>query len=265
VKRLVLTRPVAVAGRDIWGRRVGFMLEPTEAPGWFWRVGAADIPLTPNTLIHRRQRLTLAHGVARLHIVEHLLALRVIAGVDNLRIVSSGSWLPYDGSAEMFWRALEPALEEGTELALHAIDGNFLAGGDRPVAYSPTDSGGLEISATIDYPGLGATELRHCFPEQGKSMETIITTRAPGWPPGRRNIARAAACFGWPHLRNAIWPQEHPPAEALRLFARHRLLDIAGAVAVLCPPGGILSGRISSERAGHAQDVELVRALAAAR
>jgi UDP-3-O-acyl-N-acetylglucosamine deacetylase len=70
--------------------------------------------------------------------------------------------------------------------------------------------------------------------------------------------------LGWPHLGNAVWPQEYPPAEALRLFARHRLLDIAGAIAVLCPPGGIFAGRISSHRAGHAQDVELVRLLAAA-
>jgi UDP-3-O-acyl-N-acetylglucosamine deacetylase len=264
VKRLVLTRPVAIAGRDIWGRRVGLTLEPTEAPGWFWRVGAADIPLTPDTLVHRRQRLVLAHGAAKLHIVEHLLALRVIAGIDGVRIVSPGSWLPYDGSAEMFWHAMQPALEEGPELIPARIQGSFRAGQDRTVAYSGTEDGGLEVSVAIDYPGLGAIELQQHFPMRGAAAETIIATKAPGWPPGRRNIARAMACVSWPHLGNAVWPQEHPPATALELFARHRLLDIAGAVAVLCPPGGILAGRIVSERAGHAQDVELVRLLAAA-
>jgi UDP-3-O-acyl-N-acetylglucosamine deacetylase len=239
------------------------MLEPAEAPGWFWRVGAADIPLTPNILVHRRQRLVLAYGAAELHIVEHLLALRVVVGIDGVRIVSPASWLPYDGSAEMFWRALQPALEEGAELVPAAIQGSFSAGVDRRVAYSGTDANGLDVTVAIDYPGLGATELRQCFPMRGTAAATIIGTKAPGWPPGRRRIARAMACLGWPHLGNAVWPQEHPPAEALRLFARHRLLDIAGAVAMLCPPGGILAGHIFSQCAGHAQDVELVRLLAA--
>jgi len=264
VKRLVLTRPVEIAGRDIWGRRVRLTLEPAGAPGWFWRVGSSDIPLTPDILVHRRQRLTLAYGAAELHIVEHLLALRVVVGIDSVRIVSPASWLPYDGSAEMFWRALQPALEKGDELASARIRGSFSAGGDRRVAYSETEGEGLEVSVAIDYPGLGATELQQHFPACGASMEAIIATKAPGWPPSRRNIARAMACIGWPHLGNAVWPQEQPPAETLGLFARHRLLDIAGAVAVLCPPGGILTGRIASERAGHAQDVELVRLLAAA-
>jgi UDP-3-O-acyl-N-acetylglucosamine deacetylase len=262
VKRLVLTQPVVVAGRDIWGRRVRLTLEPAGTPGWFWRVGASDIPLTPDVLVHRRQRLALAYGAAELHIVEHLLALRVIAGVDGVRIVSESSWLPYDGSAEMFWRALQPALAEGDDLVVARIEGSFLAGGDRPVAYRGVAGDSLEVSAAIDYPGLGAAELRQDFPAHGASRETIIATKAPGWPPGRRNIARAMACIGWPHLRNAVWPQEHPAMETLALFARHRLLDIAGAIAVLCPPGGILAGRIASERAGHAQDVELVGLLA---
>ncbi len=160
----MLTRPVAVAGRDIWGRRVRLALEPAAAPGWFWRVGGADIPLTPDILVHRRQRLTLAHGAAELHVVEHLLALRVIAGVDGVRIVCPASWLPYDGSAEMFWRALQPGLEEGDELVRAGIGGSFSAGGERPVAYSGTDGDGLEISVAIDYPGLGATELRRRLP-----------------------------------------------------------------------------------------------------
>jgi hypothetical protein len=264
VKRLVLTQPVAIAGRDIWGRRARLVLEPAGAAGWFWRVGGADVPLTPDVLVHRRQRLALAHDAAELHIVEHLLALRIVAGVDAVRIVSAGSWLPYDGSAEAFWRALQPALEEGADLVPATIEGSFSAGGERPIAYGGTVGGGLEVTVAIDYPGLGATELGQRFPVRDAAAETIIATKAPGWPPRRRGTARALACFGWPHLGNAVWPQEHPPAETLRLFAQHRLLDIAGAIAVLCPPGGILSGHILSRRAGHAQDVELVRLLAAA-
>lgn len=260
----MLSRPVTIAGRDIWGRHVRLALEPAEVPGWFWRVGAADIPLTPNILVHRRQRLVLAHGAAELHIVEHLLALRVVAGVDGVRIVSEASWLPYDGSAEMFWRALEPALVEGAELVPAKIEGAFSTGGDRCVAYSGADIGGLDVGVSIDYPGLGATQLQQRFPARGASMEAIIATKAPGWPPGRRNIVRPLSWIGWPHLGNAVWPQEHSPAETLGLFARHRLLDIAGAVAVLCPPGGILTGHISSHCGGHAQDVELVRLLTAA-
>ncbi len=260
----MLTRPVAVAGRDIWGRRVRLTLEPADAPGWFWRVGGTDIPLTPDILVHRRHRLTLAQGAAELHVVEHLLALRVIAGVDSVRIACPASWLPYDGSAEMFWRALRPALEEGDELFPAGIGGSFSAGGERPVTYTGAGGNILEIDVAIDYPGLGATELRRVFPARDAGAETIIATKAPGWPPGRRNIVRPLSWIGWPHLGNAVWPQDHPPAETLQLFARHRLLDIAGAIAVLCPPGGILTGRVTSERGGHAQDVELIRQLAAA-
>jgi hypothetical protein len=264
VKRLVLTRPVDVAGHDFWGRRASIRFEPAGVPGWFWRIGAEDVPLTPDVLAHRRQRLVLVHGGSELHIVEHLLALRVIAGVDGLRIVSPTAWVPFDGSAEMFWRALWPALEAGPDLVSRRIPGNFSAGGERPVAFSGDREEGLEMAVAIDYPGLGAIELEQSFPLQGAAAETIIATKAPGWPPHRRRLARLAACFGWPHLLHATWPQEQPPAETLNLFARHRFLDIAGAFAVLCPPGGIVTGRISSRRGGHAQDVELVRQLAAA-
>jgi hypothetical protein len=260
----VLTRPVLVAGRDIWGRRTQVVLEPAGTPGWFWRVGAEDISLNPDILVQRRHRLVLVHRRAALHIVEHLLALRVIIGVDGVRIVPKSSWLPYDGSAAMFWGALEPALAEGDDLVPARIAGDFSAGGERPVTYDGVATDALEINVAIDYPGLGATELSQCFPTRDAAAETIIATKAGGWPPGRRNIARAMAAIGWPHLGNAVWPQDYPPAEALQLFARHRLLDLAGAIAVLCPPGGILCGRISSSRAGHAQDVELVRLLAAA-
>ena len=260
----MLIRPATIAGRDIWGRRVKLTLEPANAPGWFWRVGDNDIALTPDILTYRRHRLILTHGAAELHVVEHLLALRVIVGVDAVRIVSSASWLPYDGSAEMFWRALQPALEEGDELVLGGISGRFSAGGNRPVAYHEAKGDGLEIDVALDYPGLGATELRRHFPARDANTETIIATKAPGWPPSRRNIVRPLSWIGWPHLGNAVWPQQHPPAETLRLFAQHRLLDIAGAIAALCPPGGILTGHIASERAGHAQDVELVRLLASA-
>jgi hypothetical protein len=263
VNRLVPTRPVTVVGRDFWGRRAGIVLEPSVAPGWFWRIGGADIPLTPDMLVHRRQRLNLAHDGAELHIVEHLLALRLIAGIDGVRIVSPGGWLPYDGSAEMFWRALQPVLEDGPELVRRSIPGCFTAGGERRVAFGEAD-GRFEARVVIDYPELGAATLQQEFPVRGALGDEIIATKAPGWPPTRRRLARLAACFGWPHYRDAVWPQEHSPAEALKLFARHRLIDLAGAFCVLCPPGGIVTGRVTSIGAGHAQDVALVRRLAAA-
>jgi UDP-3-O-acyl-N-acetylglucosamine deacetylase len=265
VKRLVLARPVVVSGHDIWGRRALVTLEPAGTPGWFWRVGSADIPLTPDVLVHRRQRLALAYGGAELHIVEHLLALRIIAGIDEVRIASPGSWLPYDGSAEMFWRTLRPAVDEGDELVSARIAGSFSTGESRRVAYSGTDGDGLDVAVAIDYPGLGATKVRRRFPTRDPTGERIIATKAPGWPPRRRAIVRPLSWIGWPHLANAVWPQEHSPATTLELFARHRLLDIAGAFAVLCPPGGMLTGSVTSQCAGHAQDVELVRLLAAAR
>lgn len=263
MKRLVPTRPVAIAGRDFWGRGARIVLEPSEAPGWFWRAGADDIPLTPDMLVHRRQRLNLAHGGRELHIVEHLLALRVVAGIDGVRIVSPGGWLPYDGSAEMFWRALRPVLTEGPELVSHSFAGSFATTGGRHVAFSEGGDA-LDVSVAIDYPGLGATALRQAFPARGAAVDAIVATKAPGWPPTRRRLARLASCLGWPHYRDATWPQEHSPAATLELFARHRLLDLAGAFAVLCPPGGIVTGRVTSASAGHAQDVELVRMLASA-
>ena len=159
MKRLVLTQPVEVAGHDFWGRRASIRFEPAGAPGWFWRAGAEDIPLTPDILVHRRQRLVLAHKGDELHIVEHLLALRVVAGIDGLRIVSPTAWVPFDGSAEMFWRALRPALEIGSELVSRRISGNFSAGGERPVAFSGDRDEGLAMTVAIDYPGLGAVEL----------------------------------------------------------------------------------------------------------
>ncbi len=260
MKRYVLREPIEIHGFDFWGRRVSVRLEPTGKPGWFWRVDGIDMPVDKRLVANKRNRITLVFGRRRLHVFEHLGALR-FSGLDGIRIVTSDSWLPYDGCADMYWKACSPHMEQAGELTPYAVRSPssvaMFEPFQRSVTLSPMPAYCLSVAIHIDYPGIGPHGESFSFP--GTRFAAVARVKTQGYPASRIHLAELLSLFGWPHRDNVIWPSEHDSRLVKRLFARHRALDVLGALSVLCPPGGILVGTYASWCAGHGQDVELVR------
>lgn len=257
--RYILTKPVDIHGTDFWGRPAFVRLEPTQRRGWYWHVNGLDVQITPELLETRKNRVILRWGDEQLHVFEHLGALR-LAGLDNIRIVSKTRWLPYDGSAAIFWNACEPHLSREGELVRYCVDtsvNEYEPNCKRWVTFMPLNAHTLIVRAFIEYPRLGHLCIERVLP--GDDIVSILRTPTQGWPPSRRWIAAVASVFGWPHKKHVVWPHEHDTETLKLLFARHRILDILGTLSVLCPAGGFLVGRFESYCGGHKHDVALAR------
>lgn len=257
--RYTLSDEVLVCGYDFWGRSTSVLFRPVDKPGWFWQTACGERVLIDHRIAQtKKNRIVLASGSERMHVYEHLGALRYL-GLDGILVVPETSWLPYDGSAALFLDACKPKFQRsGTMRFVHAAAA-FLANGNRHVSYEATRTCGMTIEVGIDYPGIGAEHATYHAPHT--SLQKVLRTKTQGWPPYRRYAAQIASAFGWPHADSIVWPQEHDPATTRRLFAKHRALDILGALSLVGPPGTLLAGTYYSVRGGHALDVSLLQML----
>lgn len=265
MKKIVLGKEVVVKGRDFFGRRTSVLLRPIKESGWYWQTPSNGIvPITPDLLLTKLRRVVLEYRGEKLEVFEHLGPLRFY-GLDNLLVAPESNWLPYDGSAGLFWKACRPYMLEVGKLSPFSIDPLSFSSGDKRLDYYSANTPQRElltVSVGIDYPRLGACTIRSTV--QHESFRELMCVKTQGWPRYYRPLAIAAGWCGWPHRHAAVWPQEHPAEVTLSLFSKHRLLDLLGALSVLCPPGHILSGNVNSYKAGHKEDAAFVRSLAEA-
>jgi UDP-3-O-acyl-N-acetylglucosamine deacetylase len=292
--RLRLTDPVLIEGTGPLGPasgKAGIWLRPTDEPGWFWKKkDGTKIPIDLNMVkeggfdVHPRHYLYFQDGKEKLLVVEHLLALRFL-GLDAVEIEvaeGAGDWVPYDGSAELYWQKIEKHLKYDGVLkpsVLHTSD-----------SYTTTDENGVErtvrldttnpknpefvVNVKIDYPRFGGAlpdgkqEITQRFPlHDPTAMLDVIQSRPLLQPAWLEPMLRMAYKGGiWPHFNQVLKQSEFDPNDPtpyLREVARHRMLDFLAALAMTMNAGEYLTGSASSERAGHATDVALLKKVAA--
>ena len=266
MERLVLARPVTVTGTDFSGRPAEMTIEPANRPGWFWKIqepngDTREVKLEPSLLRHKARRLVLCHEKHRLHVFEHLGALR-FTGLDGVRFSSKTPWLPYDGRAKLFWEMIQPHL---------VLDGAFPIRGLRAEKFERVDSNNgkglqaknkvhlrtgesLTVSVHIDYAEWGEKTLVRKFPTT--NVRDIFEARSLGNPAVLRRIAEV---LKWPHVENVLWTKGVHPDEIIDELLRHRMLDFLGALSVLPESGWFLTGTAKSSCANHGLDIKLVR------
>jgi UDP-3-O-acyl-N-acetylglucosamine deacetylase len=267
MRRLVLINPVRIRGHDFFGRRAEVILEPADEPGWFWRIAGEDVPIGPGLVHAERRCLALRRGKHTLHVFEHLGALRA-TGLDQVRIVAATSWLPYDGRAAMYWSALAGSIAEDGRLKpmsrrVHeCVSRND--GIPRRLAVNLGSAEALKVTVRVSYAKWGEYEITRTFPdEDAGSWKDIAAARPLARPSWLRGAARCAALLGWPHYDNVLWPQSVEPGTLLEELARHRILDLLGAIGTVPGPGEYLTGEIETDLADHAADVVLLQRLQA--
>lgn len=267
---LRLQESVSFEGMSFWNRPSHIVFSPNanrRDPRWYWRYSRFENPveITPAIADCSKRRVRLSCGAHVLEVFEHMGALRHLLG--GITIEGNG-WTPYHGSSAHYLDVLLAHCQEAdTVLPWYTIR--------EPIRWSYSSNRGgccpahtqlrpnyqrqLAISVTCNYRGLGSTteHFRFSSPESFKQVFGVPTQ---GWP--RRNfyLSRAATnILGWPHHDEIVWPQEHSAKETLRLFVRHRVLDILGTLSLLCADGQ-LALDVVSYCSGHLADLKAVKA-----
>lgn len=262
MKRMQLLpgKALFISGKDFFGNDSSVVLEHADQPGWYIHKNRKDIPITTHTLLYDLRRVVFESKGVRVNVVEHLLALRLLLGLDSIRIIPKSKWIPYgDSSARIFYDALTSHVKGRGGLVPHTVSDEVREIREKTgasILYRPGVKDTLSIRVRINYHGLGEHTESYSFP--GTDIERIAYARTQGWP-GYLWYGTWALPFLKQHRSNAVWPHDADPQTILKAYADHRVLDILGALSGLCPPGGTLVGEIESDCGGHSVDISLIR------
>ncbi len=221
------------------------------------------IPAAPESVSNSHYATTIGWNGTRIQTVEHLMAAAAGLGIDNLDVEVAGGEVPaLDGSARPFVALLASAgrTQQSAPRRPIAIPYPIRVGDERrwlEIVPSP----GFRITYTLhnDHPAIGRQELS-CVPTEKSFVEEFAPARTYGFLRDvglmRKNgLARGGS------LDNAIVVGKRGPLNGLRYpdeFVRHKILDLIGDLALLGRP---VIGHVSAFNAGHALNVELVRAI----
>jgi UDP-3-O-[3-hydroxymyristoyl] N-acetylglucosamine deacetylase len=223
----------------------------------------ARIPAAPESVSNSHYATTVGWNGTRIQTVEHLMAAAAGLGIDNLDVEVEGGEVPaLDGSARPFVSLLAAAgrAQQSAPRRPIAVPYPIRVGDERrwlEIAPAPA----LRITYTLqnDHPAIGRQELS-CVPTEKSFIEEFAPARTYGFLRDvgfmRKNgLARGGS------LDNAIVLGKRGPLNGLRFpdeFVRHKVLDLIGDLALLGRP---VVGHVSACNAGHALNLELVRAI----
>jgi UDP-3-O-[3-hydroxymyristoyl] N-acetylglucosamine deacetylase len=267
-----LRKDIEIGGIGVHsGKAVRLRLRPSDAGKIVFRrtdLAGAEIPLD----IERARSLsnTILEGDGfKVQTTEHLLATLWAAGIGSCLIELDADEIPImDGSAKPFVEAIEKAGTEEIESQFQAFRITQVAtvvDKDAWIRFEPAggeDKDNLTLSYTISY--------------DHSKIGTQSRTFSLAWPEFAREIAPART-FGF--LKDVEWFRRqglaagtsyentivlgdseivNPPLRFPDEFVRHKLLDLAGDLALLGRP---LVGRVTAHKAGHRLHLQAVRRL----
>ncbi len=264
-------REMAFAGKGVHsGKDVNLRLLPSESGRIVFRrtdLGGVEMPLSA-AAADSRNNTALFGSAFRVQTIEHLLAALWASGVGSLVVALDADELPIlDGSALPFAEAL--AVAGWRELGISAdpivIRAPFsIEEEGASVRFEPAETGdpGLELSYTIVYahPAIG---------EQSRAVrldpETFLVQVAPartfGFLKDVEGLHRQGLALGASLANTVVLDDSGVLNGPLRFpdeFVRHKLLDLAGDLALLGRP---LAGRVTARKAGHRLHLKAVRGL----
>ncbi len=253
------------------GAPVELTLHPARANSGivFIRVDGAhpvEIPARSEAVVSTDHATSLGRGSVTIGTVEHLLAALYGLGIDNVLIEVNGPELPImDGSAASFVYLIRSAgiYEQDAEKSVLRVRRSVeVRDGAKRIFIEPARS--LKITYTVDFahPSIGRQAVRGLEMVNGTFEAEVARARTFGFFHEVETLRRHGLGRGG-SLDNTVvlddsgvmnpgglrWPDE---------FARHKVLDLLGDLALLGVP---LEGHIQVERGGHALHQEFVAEL----
>lgn len=274
IRQATLKTPAMCSGVELHGGKdVRLVMKPAKANTGivFVRTDITDRPNTvqvePQSVTGVRQCTTIGneHGVT-ISTIEHLMAALSASAIDNLIIeIDSGEVPALDGSAEPFLKLIEqvgivsqPAARKYIKII-------------KPVAVTLNDayariepSACLQLDVTIDFADAAIGRQRiEIEPDARAFRERLASARTFARAHEVVALREAGLSLGGSY-ENAIVVDgaEVLNPGGLRYsdeFVRHKALDLLGDMYV----GGPLLGRVTTVKAGHAINHELLKAICA--
>lgn len=283
-----ILRPASVAGPGtFFGKaRRTLLFEPCSTPGWWFdRVdlpGNLPILVSVRNVWNTNRNIVLRSGSPHnyMRMVEHIIALRLGMGIDNLMIRADSGDPPLfeRGSMDIVEALAQSGIAEQPgspppyatvkeAVSVATGNGGFLAmlpcAGNKPV---------LHIDCAIDFPNaIGKQRIRFTLNSErfkfGAEARTNTTASTVLYCHTVGKLFADIRNLGYTH-RNILIAGRRGYANAPRLFHAgkaleavwHRaLLDLLAAIALI--DTGRFVGRVISYKSGHTPDVDMVKIL----
>lgn len=259
-RQRTLMRPASLSGTGLHTGKdadVRMLPAPPDSGIVFVRKDLAGEPRVhadTDFVVETERCTVLEDDTARVYTVEHIMAAVAGMSIDNLVIELTGPEVPImDGSALPFAAAMAAAgfrSQEAEPLMVEILEEVSFKQGRSVVSAKP--SNGLTLSASIHYdnPYVGNQSATFTI-----TPEVFLEEIAPARTFCFRHeveMLREMGLIKGGSLENALVVGEdgimNGPLRFDNEFARHKLLDLLGDLALL---GGPVRGEINAERGGH--------------
>ncbi len=265
-----LARQISCRGRGLHtGCEVNLTLLPAPPnTGIIFRrtdLSGFEIPAT----IEQVARVSYATTLMRLGVmvatVEHLLSALSGLEIDNCIVELDSLEVPImDGSANEFIALIEAAgivNQAAPRACLRVLEAVEIRDGNRAISIEPAEEFSISSAIDFDHPLIGRQVFEYAASPLAYANQ-IAPARTFGFEREIEALRRAGLIRGG-SLDNAIVLSEKGlvNAQPLRFndeFARHKILDIIGDLALVGRP---IIGHIRAERSGHALHAQLVSQL----
>jgi len=272
VNSLTIQKEIRLSGVGVHsGKESNLILKPSDSGKIVFRragLGSLELPVNLDK-IQFLNSTTIVGERFKVQTVEHLLASLSAFGINSLTIELDADEIPIlDGSALPFVQALERA---GTRILSQTIPALKIC---RPFAVEekgasivvePAGAGEyLWLTYTIEYshPAIGRQSLG-CFFNSALFASDIAPARTFGFAKDAEFLRSRGLALG-ASLRNTVVLDDktvtNPPLRFPDEFVRHKLLDLAGDLALVGRP---LIGLFTASKAGHRLHLRLVQFLLA--
>ena len=269
--RRTIERPVALSGVGVHsGKAVRLRLLPSDSGRIVFRradLGGRELTLSAET-VESGNSTTIVGDAFRVRTVEHLTAVLFAFGLGSLVVELDADELPImDGSARPFAEAVAAAGTRvlGAEVEPLVIGRPFsVEEGDASVGFEPPsgDDPGLVLSYAIAYahPAIGE-QSREIRLEPETFAREIAPARTFGFLRDAESLRRQGLALGAAFENTVVLDEAGIVNGPLRFpdeFVRHKLIDLAGDLALIGRP---LLGRVAARKAGHRLHLRAVRRL----
>jgi hypothetical protein len=266
MKKRILQQKVTISGPDFFGRKSSITFLPAENDGWYLETKYHGlVPIDHNIAYSKKGRLQLRSGGTVANVVEHILALRILIGLDRVILIVHCPWLPYLGGAGGYVQQLQEASIQtdedfktiapirecslsvhntlGTRVSIRNHTGNLIV--KLRSRWTPLP----EYADTVSLEDLAQEVFR----------QKILTALPQGFPHYRKAVAKVCAFFGWPNMKYVAWQDDFKtPEEAAFGWWAHALQDTCGCL-VLCHHQYLPSLFYMRKFAGHREDLLITK------
>jgi hypothetical protein len=265
MKKRILNKEVTVKGPSFLGFDSSLTFLPTENPGWFLRTRKGDVPIDFRIAYSKKGRIQLKTNGTTLEVVEHILALKMLVGLDNVILIPHEKWPPYLGGAGGYYEQLEANLRDFPSEFRFSYISMWTSGvyfGDKKNHGAwMKQSTKLEIYVESEWKPM--EKVSFIITEETLSspdfVKSVLNAKPQGFPHNRKWIAKTLSFFGWPNMKYVSWMNNgQNKSDVAMEWCLHAIQDTFGALA-LCHNENLPMVYYHRVCAGHKVDLDCVK------